>query len=197
MTVTRRRRNYPHGTAIDPDQIKCDIVPHDNNNNANKDASSSSGGPQTSDMFVTMVSLYVCFNYYLYLLYVVLTLNLFFGGMHMKSNQIHLYIPLYQCFFARLGFVQPPACLKCAYKSSQCGETNNKDDSQDSSKVVVVSSCRELVPWRRDASIPLHPDKLDGNIVFVTCDTAKSLVNGDAYPSIRWDSRNRRLLHEM
>ena len=48
--------------AIDPDQIKCDIVPHDNNNNANKDASSSSGGPQTSDMFVTMVSLYVCFN---------------------------------------------------------------------------------------------------------------------------------------
>ena len=65
MTVTRRRRNYPHGTAIDPDQIKCDIVPHDNNNNANKDASSSSGGPQTSDMFVTMVSLYAyCIHIY-------------------------------------------------------------------------------------------------------------------------------------
>lgn len=94
-----------------------------------------------------------------------------------------------QCFFARLGFVQPPSCLKCAYQSSGCGKNNNNNNNN--------SSCRELVPWRRDANVPLHPDKLEGNVVFVTCDTAKSLVNGDAYPSIRWDTRNKRLLHEI
>ena len=36
-----------------------------------------------------------------------------------------------------------------------------------------------------------------GNIAFITFDTAKSLVNGDAYPSIRWDARNKSLLHDV
>lgn len=99
---------------------------------------------------------------------------------------------LYQCFFARLGFVQPPSCLKCAYhESKENSSEGGKEKKKESTR------CNELVPWRRDANIPLHPDKLDGNVVFVTCDTAKSLVNGDAYPSIRWDTRNKRLLHEI
>lgn len=101
-----------------------------------------------------------------------------------------------QCFFARLGFVQPPSCLKCAYRSSGCGDTN-KHGKNNANKAGSSSSCHELVAWRRDANIALHPDKLDGNILFITCDTAKSLVEGDAYPSIRWDTRNRRLLHEI
>jgi len=105
------------------------------------------------------------------------------------------------CFFARLGFIQPPSCLKCAYRSSGCGDANKKVRKNTSEEPGGSGSatpfCSELVPWRIDAGIPLHPDKLDGNIVFVTCDTAKSLVNGDAYPSIRWDTRNKRLLHEI
>ena len=85
--------------------------------------------------------------------------------------------------------MQPPSCLKCAYRSSGCGSNSGDHDEN--------KDCGELVPWRRDANISLHPDRLEGNIVFVTCSTAKSLVNGDAYPSIRWDTRNRRLLHEI
>ena len=65
------------------------------------------------------------------------------------------------------------------------------DSAEDSKK-----ACAELVAWRVDANIALHPENLEGNIVFVTCDTAKSLVNGDAYPSVRWDMKNKRLLHE-
>jgi hypothetical protein len=51
-----------------------------------------------------------------------------------------------------------------------------------------------LVPWRKDANIPLHPDGLGKNIVFVTCDTAKSLISGDSYPSLRWDSKKKEML---
>ncbi|KAL3809508.1 hypothetical protein ACHAXA_009744 [Cyclostephanos tholiformis] len=114
------------------------------------------------------------------------------------------------CFFARLGFVQPPTCLRCAYRSSGCGvgERSNDSEKEDARRggrdkgggdfsPTTTSSCNELVPWRRDANIPLHPDKLEGNISFITCDTAKSLVNGDAYPSLRWDAKHKRLLHEV
>ena len=91
-------------------------------------------------------------------------------------------------FFARLGFVQPPCCLKCAHREAGCGTT--KDDG-------ARGPCTELVPWRIDATRKLHPDKIEGNILFLTCQTARSLVAGDCYPDIRWDTRNKRLLHEI
>ncbi|KAL7475974.1 hypothetical protein ACHAW6_001865 [Cyclotella cf. meneghiniana] len=94
------------------------------------------------------------------------------------------------CFFARLGFIQPPTCLKCAYRSSGCGANAHKKELTTTS----LTTCNNLVPWRVDASIPLHPDKLEGNVVFITCDTASSLVNGDAYPSIRWDTMKKCLI---
>ncbi len=97
------------------------------------------------------------------------------------TKQIHFRL---QCFYARLGFVQPPSCLKCAHRKA----VKKTDDG---------ASCNNLVPWRRDANIPLHPDGLGDNLVFVTCETAKRLIGGDAYPSIQWDSKNRRILHEM
>ena len=98
-----------------------------------------------------------------------------------------------QCFFARLGFTQPPACLKCAYKSSGCGSNAKKKETITAMTTSNIK-CNELVPWRIDANIPLHPDKLEGNVVFITCDTARSLVNGDAYPSVRWDTKKKRLI---
>jgi len=140
----------------------------------------------------------------------------------MLIANIHARYTSAQCFFARLGFVQPPSCLKCAYRLSRCGSTNSGVSNQknnnhcnadketsdgrrdggggeastDSASIPMTpKSCGELVAWRVDANIPLHPDNLEGNIVFITCDTAKSLVNGDAYPSVRWDIRNKRLLH--
>lgn len=98
-----------------------------------------------------------------------------------------------QCFFARLGFLQPPSCLKCAYKSSGCGKNQQQNESTTSA-AASSSKCNELVPWRIDANIPLHPDQLEGNVVFVTCNTARCLVDGDAYPSIRWDTKKKRLI---
>ncbi|KAL7501307.1 hypothetical protein ACHAWT_011112 [Skeletonema menzelii] len=110
------------------------------------------------------------------------------GDAATSSESIdHLFITM--CFYARLGFVQPPSCLKCAHhKSTKKGNERNTNSG---------TSCNNLVPWRRDANKPLHPDGLGDNLVFVTCETAKSLIRGDAYPSIQWDNKNRRILHEM
>lgn len=74
------------------------------------------------------------------------------------------------------------------------GNGSTESDSSTRSTHSTSTPCAELVAWRVDANTALHPDNLEGNIVFVTCDTAKSLVNGGAYPSIRWDGRNKRLL---
>ena len=186
------------------------------------------------------------------------------------------------CFFARLGFDQPPSCLRCAYRdatttknnnsptsssspiidgtgdennsssSSGGGNTNNEnnDDDDDTAK---IGECHNLIPWRIDASILLHPARLtlpspsspphdtaanddintndktsssnatddddnneeneeeensggsssengsrssssSSNIVFITCTTAQCLVNGECYPCLRYDGRNKRLL---
>eukprot|EP00985_Skeletonema_marinoi_P021024 scaffold12664_cov93-Skeletonema_marinoi.AAC.2 len=94
------------------------------------------------------------------------------------------------CFYARLGFIQPPSCLQCAHRKST--KKNNERNTN-----TGPTSCNNLVPWRRDANVPLHPDGLGDNLVFVTCETAKSLISGDVYPSIQWDNKNRRILHEM
>ncbi|KAL3803813.1 hypothetical protein HJC23_003975 [Cyclotella cryptica] len=99
-----------------------------------------------------------------------------------KSTTADLFVTM--CFYARLGFIQPPTCLKCAYRSSGCRANSQNKESSTAS----LSTCNNLVPWRIDATIPIHPDKLESNVVFLTCDTASSLVNGDAYPSIRWDT---------
>lgn len=93
-------------------------------------------------------------------------------------------------FFARLGFVQPPCCLKCAHRESGCGTKAKEDGTRR-------RSCTELVPWRKDANAKFHPDMIEDNIIFVTCQTARSLVAGDCYADIRWDSKNKRLLHEI
>ena len=45
---TRRKRSYPHGTAIDAEQIKDDIA-------SDAVGAADLGGSQISDMFVTMV----------------------------------------------------------------------------------------------------------------------------------------------
>ena len=151
------------------------------------------------------------------------------------------------CFFARLGFDQPPCCLHCAYRDA------TKSNSPASSPIVdgdendgggggstnddaaKIGECHNLIPWRIDASVLLHPARLalppppspprtandddttnnssnaadeeneensggenngssSSNIVFITCTTAQCLVNGECYPCLRYDGRNKRLL---
>jgi hypothetical protein len=143
-----------------------------------------------------------------------------------SSHLSELFITM--CFFARLGFIQPPCCLHCAYHHASQATTTTADDSNNNNNndatttVSNISECYNLIPWRIDTSILLHPSQLttplpkttttsikenneeennsdsesnsSSNIVFLTCTTAQCLVNGDSYPSLRWDSRNKQLL---
>ncbi|KAL7457755.1 hypothetical protein ACHAWC_009287 [Mediolabrus comicus] len=113
------------------------------------------------------------------------------GEIARSSDTSDLFVTM--CFYARLGFIQPPSCLKCAYRKSNCGR-NNEGETTVELTTSSSSSCNNLVPWRKDANIPLHPDGLGKNLVFLTCDTAKSLISGDSYPSLRWDSKKKEML---
>ena len=79
------------------------------------------------------------------------------------------------CFFARLGFLQPPSCVRCAHHAAMKGSAASKEE------------CHDLVAWRIDAKTELHPEELDGNVVFL------ALVDGKMCPSVRWDARKKRL----
>jgi hypothetical protein len=139
-----------------------------------------------------------------------------------NSHLSELFITM--CFFARLGFIQPPCCLHCAYHAAKNTADDKIKSSNKNNNKVSISECYNLIPWRIDTSILLHPSQLttplpqttithndenneenrnngssgsgsnSSNIVFLTCTTAQCLVNGDSYPSLRWDSRNKKLL---
>jgi len=84
------------------------------------------------------------------------------------------------CFFARLGYVQPPSCLKCAYKQSM-----SKDKA---------CACKGWVVWRKDATTSLHPNRIDGNIVIVQCEQARKLLKGSTVDGCTWDPDQKLLI---
>lgn len=95
------------------------------------------------------------------------------------------------CFFARLGFVQPPCCLQCTYKETMdsnhaSGNNNNNNNNQE--------GCPRWVVWRRNTDTPLHPNRLDGNVVIMRCHVARSLLQGQQVAGTRWDEKSKRLL---
>uniref|UniRef100_A0A7S1Z6L1 Uncharacterized protein n=1 Tax=Ditylum brightwellii TaxID=49249 RepID=A0A7S1Z6L1_9STRA len=85
------------------------------------------------------------------------------------------------CFFARLGFYQPPTCLKCAHATSVPKKSPPK-------------KCNRLILWRKNATIPLHPTTLEDNIVFIQCHVAHLLLKGACVDGVVWDKRCKRLL---
>jgi hypothetical protein len=85
------------------------------------------------------------------------------------------------CFFARLGFVQPPCCLQCSYREAL-------------KEAAPKSSCGRLVVWRRDAKHVLHPHYMKNNTVFVQCHVARQLLAGKLVDSHKWDEVNKVLL---
>ena len=87
-------------------------------------------------------------------------------------------------FFARLGFVQPPSCLHCTYRESI-------------EKTSPELLCKRYVPWRKNANIPIHPHKLDDNIILVQCHTARALVQGETDHRYRWDIIKRELIWQQ
>lgn len=85
------------------------------------------------------------------------------------------------CFYARLGFVQPPCCLQCTYMESQ------KDANPD-------HECNRWVVWRRDARHVLHPETLEENTLFVQCHAARDLIAGKVVDGHKWDGSKKVLL---
>jgi hypothetical protein len=79
------------------------------------------------------------------------------------------------CFFARLGYVQPPCCLKCTYREAL------KDAN-------VQSQCQRWVVWRKDTTQLLHPQRLDGNLLFVQCRAGRRLLAGNTIDGHTWSA---------
>ena len=89
------------------------------------------------------------------------------------------------CFFARLGFVQPPSCLQCVYQESIQGIQSNSHQ------------CERLVVWRKNARALLHPQQMQDNIVLVQCKAVRSLLEGKTVDAHQWDKKRRQLLYHM
>lgn len=75
------------------------------------------------------------------------------------------------CVFARLGYLQPPSCLRCAFD-----EAIHKK---------VVDSCDNVIAWRKDTSVKLHSDQMENAISFVKCHSAKKWSMGQTLEEVR------------
>jgi hypothetical protein len=133
--------------------------------------------------------------------------DLWSGAVQFDPRQIQeLFVEM--CFFARLGFVQPPCCLQCTYRD--CNDTsptptNNHQNhhrhpnacaaaaASNSSKSHNVRSCQRWVVWRKDANTLLHPNLLDGNVLIVQCQAAQRLLAGDQVDGCYWDAENKQV----
>jgi hypothetical protein len=94
------------------------------------------------------------------------------------------------CFFARLGFVQPPCCLQCTYRESiMSSRPTKKTTTRPPNK-----NCQRLVVWRRNAETILHPTELDGNLLIVTCQTARRLLAGETVEERVWDTELKQVV---
>jgi len=88
------------------------------------------------------------------------------------------------CFFARLGFAQPPCCMSCTYKEALKGNIPNMD-------------CSSWVIWRKNANRTFDPSNnanMADNALVVQCKTARKLVQGKMVEGYQWDSRTKMLL---
>jgi len=113
---------------------------------------------------------------------------------HQLADSVPVSIPysvanlfVEMCFFARLGFVQPPSCLKCVHQL--------RFGSSKKSHLPAVScnsSCQRYVAWRRDASKLLHPNNLQENLMFVPCRYAQKLLLGEEVQGWKWHAKEKR-----
>ena len=106
----------------------------------------------------------------------------------------HLFVEM--CFFARLGCVQAPSCLQCAYNQIYPDQETLSKSHPTTAHETMNSKCTNLVVWRINANTThlLHPEKLKGNLLVITCCTAKKLMNGETVQTMKWDGRNKKLV---
>lgn len=102
------------------------------------------------------------------------------GAAEFHEQQLQeLFVEM--CFFARLGFVQPPCCLQCTYRESI-------------PKKAPKTDCQRWVVWRKDAKKVLHPNRLDGNILVIKCHVARSLLSGENVDGREWDTERKQVV---
>jgi len=95
------------------------------------------------------------------------------------------------CFYARLGFLQPPCCLLCTYEES-AREGRRQQESRTNSN---SGCCQRWVIWRRNAKLPLHPNHLEENILLTQCHVAQALLQGKKIEGYAWDSAHKELIY--
>jgi hypothetical protein len=130
------------------------------------------------------------------------------------KNIQNLFVEM--CFFARLGFVQPPSCLQCTYKESLSENLRKATSSAVFSNSCPILNCQRWVVWRKDAGADtistsvtanidgiesprsttsmLRPDTLEANIIFIRCHAVRSLLKGIEVEGRQWDRSTKRLI---
>jgi len=90
------------------------------------------------------------------------------------------------CFFARLGFVQPPCCLPCTYK-----------EAMKSNKPLL--HCQRWVIWRKDATKTFDPtnENMRDNAIVVRCQSARKLISGRMIEGFQWDKREKKIVQRL
>jgi hypothetical protein len=105
--------------------------------------------------------------------------------LNLDTDQLsNLFVEM--CFFARLGFLQPPCCLYCSFQ--RC---SNNQKAVEQITAREVTECHRYVVWRKDATVLLSPNTLSGNLLLVRCcDAEKLILGGEVHSSRntwRWD----------
>ena len=119
--------------------------------------------------------------------------------------------------FAKLGFMQAPSCLQCAYSSTLKRQGSAINDTK---KFQETSLCQNLVVWRRDANILIQFGSLKGNavvlrvrfssyysilhncqpsqdfsfdIMLLQCHFAKKLLSGGTCSGWKWNDETKKM----
>jgi len=109
--------------------------------------------------------------------------------LNLNSDQVsNLFVEM--CFFARLGFLQPPCCLYCSFQ--RCSTHQKTMDQITSGE---ATECHRYVVWRKDAKVLLSRDTLAGNLLLIRCCDAQKLILGEKVISFRniwhWDNTTK------
>jgi hypothetical protein len=115
------------------------------------------------------------------------------------------------CFFARLGLVQPPCCLHCAYHGAITGSSSSFSSPPGLKSTVTSKTmdCKRWVIWRKDGKKPYHPDECfrtpnsttpyctssSSNVVVLQCKVVRKLIAGEIVGNgWKWDTVHKMLI---
>lgn len=115
-----------------------------------------------------------------------------YSKLNLDSDQVsNLFVEM--CFFARLGFLQPPCCLFCSFKRSAISQ-----NVTDQNTLKETQQCQRFVVWRQDSKILLCQKSLSGNLLLIRCCDAQKLILGEEVISMkdawRWDVTKQRMV---